>query len=114
MKRSVAADRQRRAEALRLLDQGMGAAEVARRLDVPAGTVRSWAHRAGKAGPPSGADPLSWAERKQRTADRAYTTAMAALVRTRKLLDSGMTREAKDAALTAAILLDKSGGLEAG
>jgi transposase-like protein len=66
MKRSVAADPQRKTEALRLLDQGMGAAEVARRLDVPAGTVRSWAHRAGKAGPPSGADPLSWAERKHR------------------------------------------------
>jgi transposase len=97
MKRSVAAEPQRKAEVLRLLDQGMGAAECARRLDVPAGTVRSWAHRAGKAGPPSGADPLSWAERKQRTADRAYETAVAALVRTRKLLDSGKTREAKDA-----------------
>lgn len=51
MNRSAAIDPQRRNEALRLLDQGVGAAEVARRLEVPAGTVRCWAHRAAKAAP---------------------------------------------------------------
>jgi hypothetical protein len=51
MRTRSATDLQRKAKALRLLELGVGAAEVARRLDMPAGTVRSWAHRAAKAAP---------------------------------------------------------------
>jgi hypothetical protein len=114
-----AADGERRAarpnvrqRALRLLGQGKSSTQVAEELGVPAGTVRYWRHAAGHAGPPSGADPISWAERKRKSAEGAHGVAVQALVEVRNLPSAGRVREAKDAALTFAILSDKSGVLE--
>jgi hypothetical protein len=63
------------------LDQGVGAAEVACRLEVPAGTVRSWAHRAAKAAP-VGTSPLDsprWAEEVEQLARATFAAAARAL-----------------------------------
>lgn len=84
-------DPAKRTEALRLLQHGTRAADVARQLGVPAGTVRIWAHRAGHAGPPSGTDPLDWAEEKEAGAREAWATAQEALAQVRCLLAEGKT-----------------------
>jgi hypothetical protein len=89
-----------RQRALRLLEEGKSS------------TVRYWRHAAGQAGPPSGEDPASWAERKRTSAEAAHGVAVQALVEVRNLLSADRVREAKDAALTFAILSDMSGVLE--
>jgi len=108
--RQVATDAEK-VEALRIADEH-GPAEASRRTGITAGTIKSWRSREGKAGPPKGESPVDWAERKRRTAEGAYSTSIAALVRVRKSLEAGNVREAKDAALTFATLLDKSGQAE--
>jgi hypothetical protein len=100
-----------KAEALRLAE-AHGAAEAAKRTGVPAATIRSWRHRSGEAGPPKSVDPRTWAERKRAGAEDAWETAQEALAQVRSLLAAGKTADAQRAALTMAILTDKSGVLE--
>jgi hypothetical protein len=106
-----ATDSATRERALRLAKE-LGAAEAARQSGVPAATIRSWLHRAGESGPPAGADPENWASSKEAGARQAWQTAHQALGRVRELLDAGKTADAQRAALTFAILIDKSGVLE--
>jgi transposase-like protein len=101
-----------RERALRLLDDGRTAVEVAAALGVPASTVRSWRRRAGKSAPPAGADPTSWAEQKEQGAREAWDAAQHALRQVRAELRAGDPRKAQAAALSFAILTDKSGVLE--
>jgi hypothetical protein len=96
---------------LRLAEEH-GAAEAARLTGVPAATIRSWRKRAGVAGPPAGAESADWVARKQAGAEEAWATAQAALGKVRELIDAGKHGDAQRAALTAAILIDKSGVLE--
>jgi transposase-like protein len=103
-----------RTEALALADEH-GAAEASRQTGIAAGTIRRWRHEAGRSGPPSNVDPETWAKRKSAAADETWEAARAALARVHELLGEGSPRserEAKDAALTLAILLDKSAALE--
>jgi hypothetical protein len=110
VKRRRATDAMVKAEALRLAEEH-GAAEAAKLTGVPA-TIRSWRHRGGEAGPPKGADPVDWASRKQAGAEEAWAAAQEALGQVRSLLVAGKTADAQRAALTMAILTDKSGVLE--
>jgi transposase-like protein len=105
------ADPSTKAEAIRLADE-VGSAEASRRTGVPANTIRSWRHRSGGAGPPKSVDPQTWAERKQAGAEEAWAAAQEALAQVRSLLVAGKTADAQRAALTMAILTDKSGVLE--
>lgn len=105
-------DDAKRTEALRLLEEGVGAAEIQRRLDVPSATIRSWAHRAGRSGPPKGTDPETWAARKAAGAQDAWDAAQQALEQVRDRLKAGKAADAQRAALAFAILTDKSGVLE--
>lgn len=103
-----------RERALAIADKH-GAAEAARQTGVAAGTIRRWRHEAGSASPAAGVDPTAWAERKRTVAQETWTAAREALARVRILLEGGderSERKAKDAALTLAILLDKSAALE--
>jgi hypothetical protein len=100
-----------KAEALRLAEEH-GAAAAAKRTGVPAATIRSWRHRSGQAGPPKSVDPQTWAERKRAGAEEAWAAAQEALAQVRSLLAAGKTADAQRAALTMAILTDKSGVLE--
>jgi transposase-like protein len=111
VKRQRATDATVKAEALRLAEEH-GAAVAAKRTGVPAATIRSWRHRSGAAGPPAGLDPQSWQEQKAQGAQEAWATAQEALAQVRLLLAAGKTADAQRAALTMAILTDKSGVLE--
>lgn len=53
-----------------------------------------------------------WAQRRQAGAEDAWAAAQEALARVRELLKSGDERKARDAAVTFAVLCDKSGVLE--
>jgi hypothetical protein len=99
------------AEALRLAEEH-GAAEAAKRTGVSAATIRSWRHRSGAAGPLAGMDSQTWQEQKAHGAREAWATAQEALAQVRSLLAAGKTADAQRAALTMAILTDKSGVLE--
>ncbi len=109
--RRPATDPAKRAEALKLAD-AHGCDEASRRTGVPEGTIRSWRARSGQVAPPAGADPVDWADRKQRGAAGAYAAAVQALVTVRDLLVQGKTREARDAAVTFGVLTDKTASLE--
>jgi hypothetical protein len=111
VKRQRATDATVKVEALRLAEEH-GAAEAAERTGVPAATIRSWRHRSGAAGPPAGLDPQTWQEQKAQGARQAWQTAQEALAQVRSLLAAGKTADAQRAALTMAILTDKSGVLE--
>jgi hypothetical protein len=111
VKRQRAAEATVKAEALRVAEEH-GAAAAAKRTGVPAATIRSWRHRSGGAGPPKGVDPQAWAERKRAGAEEAWAAAQEALAQVRSLLVAGKTADAQRAALTMAILTDKSGVLE--
>lgn len=103
-----------RTEALTIADEH-GAAEASRQTGIAAGTIRRWRHEAGRSGPPSNVDPETWAQRKSAAAEETWDAARAALARVHELLGGDgprSEREAKDAALTLAILLDKSAALE--
>ncbi|HWG85514.1 MAG TPA: hypothetical protein VNT60_08555, partial [Deinococcales bacterium] len=109
--RRAATDPATRARALQVAEEH-GAAEASRQTGVPAGTIRAWRSRSGEAGPPSGVDVERWQTAKEAGAREAWSTAQAALSKVTALLDAGKTLDAQRAALTAAILIDKSGGLE--
>jgi hypothetical protein len=111
VKRQRPADATVKAEALRLAEEH-GAAEAAKRTGVPAATIRSWRHRSGAARPPAGLDTQTWQEQKAQGAWEAWATAQEALAQVRSLLAAGKTADAQRAALTMAILTDKSGVLE--
>jgi hypothetical protein len=57
-------------------------------------------------------DPQAWAERKRAGAEEAWAAAQEALAQVRSLSVAGKTADAQRAALTMAILTDKSGVLE--
>lgn len=105
---------QERDEALAIADEH-GAQAASEQTGIAAGTIRRWRHEVGRANAPNGVDPETWAKRKRAAADETWEAARAALARVHELLgeDSPRSeREAKDAALTLAILLDKSTALE--
>jgi hypothetical protein len=111
VKRQRAIDATLKALALRLAEEH-GAAAAAKRTGVPAATIRSWRHRSGAARPPAGVDMQTWQEQKAQGAWEAWATAQEALAQVRSLLAAGKTADAQRAALTMAILTDKSGVLE--
>jgi hypothetical protein len=63
-------------------------------------------------GPPSGTDPETWAQKKREGAEEAWAGAKDALALVKKRLSEGNETKAKAAALTMAILVDKSSMLE--
>ena len=107
--RQVATDDATKRNALQLAEQH-GVAEAARLTGVPAGTIRSWRHRAGTSGPPSGADPVGWAAGKAAGAATAWKAALGALEEVPKLLKAG--KDPQRAAITFCALADKALGLE--
>ena len=96
-----------RAEAVGLMRKH-GAAKAARLTGIPGGTLRRWRMERGESGPPSGVAIDDWATQKERGAREAWKTAMVALRKVRPLLAAGKAGDAQKAALTAAILIDKS------
>lgn len=105
---------QDRDAALAIADEH-GAQAASEQTGIAAGTIRRWRHEVGRARAPNGVDPEAWAQRKSAAADETWEAARAALARVHELLGDGSPRserEAKDAALTLAILLDKSAALE--
>lgn len=107
-------DRAERERALALADEH-GPEEAARRTGIASGTIRRWRSQTGRVSAPHGVDPDAWAERKRIAAEETWSAARDALGRVRELLargDGRSERDAKDAALTLAILLDKSAALE--
>lgn len=108
----VATDPQRRERALQRAAE-VGAAQAGRDLGLSAATIRAWRRRSGQAGPPAGMDPQTWAQAKETGARDAWTAAREALAEVRRHLKDGKARDARDAALSFAILVDKSGVLEA-
>ena len=98
-----------------VLAEHHGASEAARRTGIPAGTIRRWRHETGRSKRPNDVDSNEWARRKSAAASETWDAARQALRRVRELLERGGSRgerDAKDAALTLAILLDKSAALE--
>jgi hypothetical protein len=95
---------------LRLADK-VGSAEAGKHLGISSGTIRWWRHENGEVKPPTNADPIDWAERKEKGAAAAYSTAIQALAEIRKRLEAGDHRGAKDLAVTYGVLLDKHGML---
>lgn len=91
----------------------VGAAQAGRELEIPAATIRGWRRRSGQAGPPTGVDPETWGQLKQVGARDAWKAAQQALGEVRRHLKAGKARDAQAAALSFAILVDKSGVLEA-
>lgn len=99
-----------------------GPAEAARHWpDINPATMRSWCSRAGVATvaaermqAASAASQLRWQERRDRLVHEIGAAAETALELTRTRLDAGNGREAKDAALTLAILVDKAQLLSGG
>ncbi len=92
---------------------GVGAAQAGRELGVPAATIRAWRRRSGEAGAPAGMDSETWGQLKQVGARDAWKAAQQALAEVRRHLAAGKPRDAQAAALSFAILVDKSGVLEA-
>ncbi len=108
MKRSAATPTQRE-QALRLVERGWSAAEVARELDVPAGTVRCWAHRAAKAAPveTSPLDSPRLAEQIEQLARASFAAAERALAEFDRQLEAGKPTNAKSAAIAQGVLIDQ-------
>lgn len=102
-----------RAEAFELMREH-GAAEAGRKSGIPGGTLRRWKMERGESGPPSGVAPDDWAAQKEAGAREAWKTAQAALKQVRKMIDAGKMADAQKAAITFAVLVDKSGVLEVG
>jgi hypothetical protein len=90
----------------------IGPNEAARELGLKPATVRKWRERAGASSAEVSSSGDPWADRHERAALRSWDTALQALTVSMELLKSGRTRDAKDAALTFAINVDKSGMLE--
>ncbi len=93
------------------------AARASRELGIPVATIYGWRQEDGKAGPPAriAHDPEAralWASRKEEGADESWQEAKAALALVKQRLAEGAETKAKTAALTFAILADKSAMLE--
>jgi hypothetical protein len=101
-----------REKALALAEK-TSAAKAARELSIPVGTVYAWRQAAGLVGPPTGEhDPKAWAARKEEGARQSWEEARTALALVKERLEAGEENRAKTAALTFAILADKSAMLE--
>lgn len=100
-----------REQALEIAEEE-GAVVASRKTGVPAGTIRSWRSRSGTASPPAGVDLDDWAAAKREGARETWIAAREALDHVRALLAEGKAGEAQKAALTMAILTDKSGVLD--
>ena len=102
-----------RAKALELADE-VGAAEAARRLDIPVGTVKSWRSRSGRVAPPKGAEPIDWAHARRTAAADAWQAMSEALASLRSHLEDGQPSKAQSSAVVLGILHDKVGALVRG
>lgn len=98
-----------------------GPAEAARQLDLNAGTLRSWCHRAEAvtvaASTMQAATAVRmarWEERRAQMVHELGDVASLALQKARGNLQHGKTREAQAAATTCAILIDKAQLLSGG
>ncbi len=109
--RSRTHDPATRARALELSDL-RSPTEASRELGVPVGTIRRWRHEDGRVEPPRGADIGEWAASKDRGAREAWDAAQQALAKVRQLIAEDRPADAQRAALTMAILTDKSGVME--
>lgn len=97
-----------------------GPAEASRRTGIPTKTIASWARRSGvqtdapaRTAAATAQAQANWAELRATVANQAGTTAQRILALVVTALDSGdlevtSVHQAKDAALTAAILVDKA------
>lgn len=92
-----------------------GPQEAATVTGIPKSTIASWARRAGvhtrsieNAAARVKAQHVAWEERRLRLAHDIGQTAEMALEVTRLNIAAGMVRDAKDAATTMAILVDKA------
>lgn len=95
----------------------IGAAATARETGIPVATIYGWRQEKGEVGPPSRieSDPVAraeWAAKKEAGAAESWDEAKAALALVRQRLAEGAEGRAKTAALTFAILADKSAMLE--
>lgn len=113
-------DEARKAEAVELA-VAHGKAEAARRTGIPAGTIGSWCSRAGLAtvatertAAATEANRQRWEERRSELVHRIGEIAEKALDEVNAQLDDGKLRNAKDAATTMAILVDKAQLLSGG
>ncbi len=89
------------------------AVQASRELGIPVATIYTWRQAVGQIGPPRGErDPDAWARRKEEGAAESWEEARAALQLVRQRLGDGEENKAKTAALTFAILADKSAMLE--
>lgn len=109
--RSRAHNADTRARALELSDL-RSPTEASRELGVPVGTIRRWRHEDGRVDPPRGVDIGEWAASKERGAREAWDAAQQALAKVRQLIAEDRPADAQRAALTMAILTDKSGVME--
>jgi len=103
-----------RAEALHLYAE-VGPAEAARRLDLPAGTVRSWAKRAGVTGERTKqataaveAARLTWSQRKAELVTRTGEAAADFLERSIAAAEAGDTRDVRDLVNAFGVAVDKA------
>lgn len=92
-----------------------GPREAATMTGIPASTIASWARRGGvqtrcieNASARVRAQQVAWEERRLNLAHEIGATAAMALEATRVNIAAGMVRDAKDAATTMAILVDKA------
>lgn len=91
----------------------VGAAAAGKELGISPGTIRSWRSRSGRvAQVPSGADPADWAQAKRDGAQDTWKAAQQALSKVRELLNADRMGDAQRAAITMAVLIDKSGIME--
>lgn len=105
-----------RVEAIDLAGR-VGVAEAGRRLEINAGTIRQWRKRAiDAASAAAGVEidrSLPWPQRVAALVPELGRSASAALEAARKAIDDGRARDARDFAVTLAVLVDK-GALLAG
>ena len=104
--RNVAADPQRKAEALQLAAEH-GPAEASRRTGVPAGTIRAWRTRAGQSEPPVGDRGEDWRVGRERTAHGAAQVAREAIEQARRDIRDGKPLRAQQSMTAAGIAVDK-------
>lgn len=89
------------------------AAHASRELGIPVSTIYKWRQDKGVIGPPTNErDPEAWAAKKEQGARESWAEAKSALALVKERLEAGEENRAKTAALTFAILADKSAMLE--
>jgi hypothetical protein len=98
-----------------------GPSEAARRTGIPRPTITSWACRNGEASLMREnlmanvlAQQLRWAERRESMVHEMGDVAQKALTKAGEAIDADKLRDAKDAATTMAILVDKAQLLSGG